>query len=171
MLKLTDMWTTISFVRRPLTAAFLLLLQVFASTQFIAAAAQDSSDPRLSGYNQSQSESQGGEFGYGYPQQQNTLDMLRQRCSGPDASPECDQMGTMGLSSSAGGGAQQIYSDDRASSMLSPQLGRYTYPFPYVYAPQPPTEFQRLVYESVGQQLKIFGVQSLLECSHYVRTP
>ena len=37
------------------------------------------------------------------------------------------------------------------------QLGRYTYPFPYVYAPQPPTEFQRLVYESVGQQLKIFG--------------
>ena len=151
------MWTTICLVRRPLTAAFLLLLQVFASTQFIAAAAQDSSDPRLSGYNQSQTQSQEGEFGNDYPQQQNTLDMLRQRCSGPDAGPECAQMGATGFNSSAGGGPQQIYSDDRTASRLSPELRRYTYPFPYVYAPQPPTDFQRLVFESVGQRLKIFG--------------
>jgi len=163
MLELTYMRTSFRFLRRCIVTPWLLI----AWSQFVVAAPQGYSDPRLSGYGQSQSQSQGqsqqDDFGDGYgqgaSQHQNTLDMLRQRCAGPDAGPECAAMGTMDLGSTTVG-PQQIYSDDQQSRVTEGtpyQYDRYTMPYPYTAKPQPPTEFQRLVYDSVGERLRIFG--------------
>ena len=145
------------FARRWTIAPALIVVQILATSILLLAAPQDYSDQQGSSYDPSQS---AGQQDYGYQQggsQQPSMDSLRQRCAGPDAGPECAQFGATG--SGVGGGVPQIYSNDEQyrTGRTPVQTGRYPYVYGYGNRPQPPTEFQRLVYDSVGQRLTIFG--------------
>ncbi len=148
-----------SVARRRIIALSLIVFQFTASAPFLIAQGY-STDPRSGGSDQSQSYYQ---QDYGYQQggagQSTGLDALRARCSGPDAGPGCATLsggGASGMPSiGSTAGVPQIYSDDQASGRFPLYTG--TTPPTYLFNPQPPTEFQKFVYSSVGQRLPIFG--------------
>ena len=161
------MWNFSAVAMRRIVALSFIVVQFTASTPFLVAQS-DFNDPQSGGYDSS-SQDNPQQGNYGYPQsgsgQSTGFDALRARCSGPDAGPECAALGAGGASGmpSLGGtsGVPQIYSDDRDRNSWNYQKNNS--PRTYRLKPQPPTEFQRFVYTSVGQRLPIFGANLFVD--------
>ena len=143
------------FTRRWTITPALIIAQLFITSTLLLAAPQDYSGQQGSSYDPSQD---AGQQDYGYPQsgsQQPSKELLRQRCAGPDPGPECAQLG-------AAGSASAVCRKFIAMTN-SIELGEFrsklaaTIRLRIRHRLQPPTEFQRLVYDSVGQNLTIFG--------------
>lgn len=153
------MWTLRSSARCCVITAVLVSIQILVPNSLAFGAPQGYPDSTSASGNESlQGTSQ---QAYGYPQQggsdQSTMDALRARCSGPDAGPECAQLGGSGLGVT---GVPQIYSNEDQGGRSSSSNSGYNpsfYPRTIKFRPQPPTEFQKFVYDSVGQRLPIFG--------------
>ena len=154
----TQMLTIKNLIRRRIITPTLVVVQVLAATVLLFAAPQYS-DQRTSGYDPSQNPNQA-EDGYyqGGPDQSTSTDAIRRRCSGPDAGPECAQLGSTGSTTT---GVPQIFSNEDLFQMTgSSSKGNDSGSAPgasYRFSPQPPTEFQKFVFQSVGQRLGIFG--------------
>ncbi len=158
--------------KRRITVLFLIAFQFFASASSLLLAQSYPGDPQSENYDPSQSYNQQDNSGYLQSGSgSGGIDALRSRCSGPDAAPECASLaGGEGSGMPSLGGASgvpQIYSDDQGSAAgRSPYTYPYLYPLsrgnyynprPYLLKPEPPTEFQKFIYSSVGQRLPIFG--------------
>ena len=151
-----QMWNMNSFFGHRFIAAVLPLIPFLFCARSVVAQAYPPNSSSGS-YDSSQT----------YSQQDSGLDALRARCSGPDAGPECAALsggstaGMPGLSATPG--VPQIYSNEQSSRTdRFPHGGSY-YPRTSVLKPEPPTEFQKLVYASVGQRLPIFGSDLFLD--------
>lgn len=144
-----------SFGHRFFAAVLVLIPFLFCSRSVVAQAYPPNSSS--GSYDSSQT----------YSQQDSGLDALRARCSGPDAGPECAALsggstaGMPGLSATPG--VPQIYSNEQTSPTDRLPYSGSSYPHISVLKPEPPTEFQKLVYASVGQRLPIFGSNLFLD--------
>lgn len=157
-----------SIARRWVMPQLLVLAQIIAPHALLIA--QDYSNPQGGGYgtpqNPDKQQQQDDEYLQSGSGQSSLLDSLRARCSGPDAGPECAQLGSVGAGSdfSSAGGAPQIYSDESQYSRNATSRASSSYSdLRYRPKPQPPTEFQRLVFQSTGQRLPIFGADLFLD--------
>ena len=150
------MWNLNYLSTRRIIAGCIVAIQFTASIPPVIA--QTSSQSAGSGgYDQQ------GDYGYqGSSSQSSGFDALRSRCNGPDAGPECAALSGGGASGVSGFGGTpgipQIYSSESGMDAYYALAGRgdeslRTFPI----SPQPPTEFQKFVYASVGQRLTIFG--------------
>ena len=157
-----QMWNMNSFFGRRFIAAVLLLMPFLFCARSVVAQAYPPNSSSGS-YDSSQT----------YSQQDLGLDALRARCSGPDAGPECAALsggstaGMPGLSATPG--VPQIYSNEQSSPTDRFPYSGSSYPHASVLKPEPPTEFQKLVYESIGQRLPIFGSNLFFRRSKYLR--
>ncbi len=154
------MLNLISLSKHWIVVLLLTLLQLFAAAFILGQ--EYSPDSSANPYGSQSGPSDSYQQGAGF-------DAMRARCSGPNPGPECAALGTgasSGMPSFGGSssGVPQIYSDDEAT-----YLGRYSsafnYPKSYRLPPQPPTDFQKLVFASVGQRLPIFGSNLFMSAS------
>ena len=102
--------------------------------------------------------SQSGDYGTQGLGQASGLGSTNSNCSGPEPGPDCPQSsggGGKGFSSRVPNtGTPMIFSDDTGVSYAS-KNGKTS--STVLLPPQPPTEFQKFVLQSVGQHLPIFG--------------